>query len=364
MVAAFVFLITPAGQMFFTLLTKECKFKTLSKIGIAAEVLNSVVTIGLALLQFGVLSLILGQLITSVFTVCIYFLVFRKTWLPKCHFEINDIKSYFSFGAFQMGERTLNYLFANIDYIIVGRLLGPAALGFYTLAYQTMITPLTKVNPIITRVAYPVFSKIQNDDAKMRAGFCKVITYISTMTFPMLAGMLVVAPEFTKLVYGANWEPSIVVLQIFCLVGVVKSLGNPVGSVLLAKGRPDIGFYFNLFSVVIIAITVIIGVHWGITGVAIAILLLQAPLFFIIQPIVNRLIGLEFSQYFKALQSPFFCSLIMLLGIIPLRMVLGSTNMVFVFSITVVAGIFIYALSYYVKDRMFFLEIKLVLKGG
>jgi len=362
--AAFIFLITPVGQIFRTLLRKELKFKALSKIEIAGTVAYSVSTISLAVAKFGVLSLIFGQLIRSLFTVGILFFAFRKIWLPRFHFSIKEIKSYLSFGAFQMGERAVNYLSANIDYIIIGRFLGASALGFYTLAYRIMTVPLAKINPVITKVAFPAFSKIQDDNSRMRRGYCKVINYISMLSFPVLAGMLVVAPEFIRLVYGAKWEPSIIVLQIFCLVGIFKSLGNPIGSVLLAKGRADIGFYWDVFAVIIISVAVIIGVNWGIVGVAVVILILQIPCFFIIQPIVNRLIELKFSEYFNSVKLPLICSVIMLAGIISLKMILANINMLLLFVTTVAVGVIIYTISYYIKDKAVFLELRSMLKGG
>jgi O-antigen/teichoic acid export membrane protein len=362
--AGLIFLITPVGQIFTTLLNKELRFRILSKIEMAGMIIYSISTISLALAKFGVLSLIFGQLIRSLFTVTILFLTFRKTWLPRFHLNIKEIQSYFSFGAFQLGERMLNYLNSNIDYIIIGRFLGPAALGFYTLAYNLMIAPLTKINPIITRVAFPTFSKIQDDNLKMRRGYCKIINYISVLSFPLLAGMFVVAPEFISLVYGEKWEPSIFVLQIFCLVGVFKSLGNPVGSALMAKGRADIGFYWNIFATVMVSAAVIVGVNWGLEGVAFAILVLQGPFFLIIQPIVNKLIGLKLGQYFKAIQSPFLCSLIMLAGIIPAKMILGNIDMHWMLLATVVSGIIIYTVSYIIKDRTIILDLKSMLKGS
>lgn len=360
--AAFIFLIMPVGQIFSTLLRKELKFKTLSKIEIAGMVVYSVFTVGLALAKFGVLSLIFGQLIRSLFTVCILFFIFRKSWLPKLHFSIKEIKSYLSFGAFQMGRKTVNYLSSNIDYIIIGGFLGPSALGFYTLAYQIMTFPLTKSNPVITKIAFPAFSKIQDDNSRIKRGYCKLINYISMLSFPMLAGMFVVAPEFVRLVYGERWAPSIIVLQIFCITGAFKSLGNLAGPILLAKGRADIGFYWNVFAAIMLSIAVIVGVNWGIVGVAVAILILQVPFFFIIQPIVNRLIDLKFSQYFEAIQLPFVCSVMMLAGIIPLKMILGNINVLLLFITTVTVGAIICTVSYYIKDRAIFLELKTMLK--
>jgi len=196
----------------------------------------------------------------------------------------------------------------------------------------------------------------------MKRGYCKLVNYISMLSFPMLAGMFVVAPEFVRLVYGERWAPSIIVLQIFCITGAFKSLGNLAGPILLAKGRADIGFYWNVFAAIMLSIAVIVGVNWGIVGVAVAILILQVPFFFIIQPIVNRLIDLKFSQYFEAIQLPFVCSVMMLAGIIPLRMILGNINVLLLFITTVTVGVIICTVSYYIKDRAIFLELKTMLK--
>ncbi len=361
-ITAFIFLITPFGQIFGTLLRKELRFKTLSKIEIAGAVIYSISTISFALAKFGILSLIFGQLIRSLFTVSILFVIFRKKWLPKFHFNIKEIKSYLSFGAFQMGERTVNYLNANIDYIIIGRFLGPEPLGFYRLAYRVITFPLTKLNPVITKVAFPAFSKIQDDNSRMRNGYCKVIKHISTLSFPLLAGMFVVAPEFVSLVFGEKWGPSIIVIQIFCVLGIFKSLGNPIGSVLLAKGRADIGFYWNVFVLLMVSVAVIVGVKWGIVGVAVAILILQVPLFFIIQPIVNKLLDLKLCQYFKAIQSPLICSSIMLAVMIPLKIILKNINMLPQLIICIGTGMIIYIVSYYIIDRAVFIELKSMMK--
>ena len=362
--SSLIFMITPFGQQFQILLQKELKFDQLAKIEIIGSFANSTTAITLAILGMGVFSLIWGQLAGTSLRVLLLSWWGWGNWRPRLHFATQDLKRYITFGLYQMGEKAVNYLSANIDYIIIGSFLGPAALGFYTLAYQIAIFPLSKINSIITRVAFPVFSTVQNDNSRMRSAYCKVINYISTLSFPMLIGMIVVAPEFIRLVYGPKWEQSIIVLQLLCLVGTFKSLGNPMGSVVLAKGRADIGFYWNVFAVIMISIAVIVGANWGIVGVASAILILQVPLFFIIQPIVNKLINLKFREYFKAIQTPVACSVVMLAGIGTLRMVMGDISELSLFAIIIISGMVIYTFFYYIKDTSLFTELKSLLKGN
>jgi O-antigen/teichoic acid export membrane protein len=361
---AFIFLITPFGQQFQILLQKELKFEGLAKIEAATAATNSTVAVVSAMAGLGVYSLVIAQLAGTLAKVALLCAVGWRHWRPSLHFARRDLKGYVSFGLYQMGERSVNYLNAHMDYIIIGRFLGPAALGFYTLAFQLVTFPLMKLNPVITKVMFPIFSKIQNDNESFRKGYGKVINYIALISFPLMIGMLIVAPEFIVLFFGEKWMASIPVLQILCLVGLFKSMGNPVGAILLAKGRADIGFYWNIFTMIIVSIAVVVGVNWGINGVAYAILILQAPLFFIIQPIVNNLINMKMTQYFEAIVTPFICSMAMLAGIILLKIIVGNLDAPVIFATSVLTGLLIYFVAYYLKDRDSFREVFSLIRGN
>lgn len=361
---ALIFLITPIGQQFQILLQKNLRFNAMAKIEMMTALSNSAVSIVAAIAGLGVYSLIFGQLAGTITRILFLCLLCWQTWRPSFHFSRKDLKGYVSFGLYQMGERLVNYLSAHMDYIIIGRFLGPAALGFYTLAFQLVTFPLTKVNPVITKVMFPIFSIIQSDHESFRKGYIKVINFIALISFPLLTGMLIVAPEFIVLFFGEKWTTTVPVLQILCLVGLFKSLSNPVGAVLLAKGRADIGFYWNVFTMIVVSITVVIGVYWGINGVAFALLLLQIPLFFIIQPIVNKLIDMRMKQYLRALLTPFVCSFIMATTIILLKIVNGHVGIPRVFAMSVAAGLVVYFTAYYFKDRNAFMEIIALVRGN
>ena len=362
--AALMFLIAPIAQLFTTLLKKDFKFATIAKIEIVEAAVYSAATIGLALGQFGVLSLLLGGIISSLSTLFILLWIFRKQRILTLHFSIKEIQGFLQFGSFQMGERTVNFLRANIDYMIIGRFLGPEALGYYSLAYRIITFPMSKINPAITRVAFPIFSSIQDDNERIRIGYCEIIKFLSMIAFPMLAGIIVVAPDFIPVFYGAKWEPSVMVVQILCMVGMVWVVLDPTGSVLLAKGKANIGFYWNAFAAIITSVAIIIGVNWGICGVAWSIFVLQLPFLLILQPIVNRLIDLKFRNFLGAIKIPFYCSVLMALGTAAAKSCLGNVNIGIgvVLVVYVAVGICIYVFSYYFFDRETFVEAKSFLK--
>ena len=266
--AALIFLIIPIGQQFQILLQKELQFERLAKVEVVGATLGMGVSIITAWKGQGVFALIWGQLVNTTCQATLLASLGWATWRPTFRFRLDDLKDYLDFGLYQMGERSINYFAWNMDKLLIGKLLGSEPLGFYNLAYQLMIRPISLLNPIITRVAFPVFSTLQNDDLKLKSGYLKVIKAIAFLNLPIYIGLFVVAKPLITVLLGSGWIPVISVFKILVWLGIFYSLSNPVGSLLLAKGRADIGFWFNTFAILVYAIAIYIGSHWGIQGIA------------------------------------------------------------------------------------------------
>lgn len=343
-----------------SLLQKNLEFKKLAITEISAAFISGLVSVILALLGFGVWSLVCGSILKNVISVVL--LVKVCTWRPSMTFDITSFKELFSFGAHVMGSRFLNFIDSNVDYLLIGKFLSASALGYYTLAYQLSTFPLTKISSIITRVTFPTFSIIQDDNDILRHSYLKVIKYISLVTFPLLAGLIVVAPEFIPIVFGEKWGPMIVPLQILCVAGALKSVGTTVGSILLSKGRADIQFKWNIFTAIVLPIAILIGIRYGITGVAMAITIMSSLLILIIQKIVNDLIDLKFSDYFKALYSATTGSIFVTISIL-IYQKLSVYNHLDIFSLisSIMLGIIVYTLVIRIIENDFFEEIKIII---
>lgn len=124
-------------------------------------------------------------------------------------------------------------------------------------------------------VTFPTFSIIQDDNDMLRGSYLKVIKYISLVTFPMLAGMIAVAPEFIPMMFLEKWAPMIVPLQILCVPGALKSVATTVGSIFLSKGRAYIQLKWNIFTAIVLPIAILIRIRYGITGVAMVITIMS-----------------------------------------------------------------------------------------
>lgn len=368
------FIIISLGQIFRTLLQKRMNFKALFKVEISGIIIYGISSITLAMKGFGVWSLVYGFLIKQVSETVLLWIV--TTFRPRLVFSLKKIKNLVNFGIYVFGVRVINYFCRNLDYIIIGRFLGAEALGFYTLAYRLMLVPISKIAGVVGKVSFPAFSMVQSDNKKIRAGYLKIVKYIALITFPMMAGLFVVAPEFITLVYGTKWHPVISVVQILCFVGALQSIGTTVGTIQYAKGRADINFKWNCFAFCCYATAFFIGIKWGIFGVAVAYAIAEIILFPIIQTITNGLIGLKWKEFLRQFVNQTIGAILLILVVFNIKAFLNfmvkkvafyhfSFSQFFVLIILILSGILFYGLFIYLKDKETSAEVlKIIYKRG
>jgi len=309
--ASLIFVIVPFGQQFQMLLQRELLFERLGFIEIVSSVLGLCVAVVSALAHQGVYALIWAQLSAAGLRAALLALYGWRRWTPRLHLRLADLKGYIGFGLYQIGERSIYYWAANIDYLLIGRYLGPEQLGVYTIAYNLVVMPLTKLTPVLTRVAYPVFAKRQNDDAALRRGYLELIELVAFTTFPLLVGLAASASVAVVTLFGAAWVPSVLLVQLLTPMGMTKTISSPSGSLLLAKGRADIGFWFNVINTAVTVGVLYVAVRFGTAAVAAAhsalgVVALPLELYFL-----WRVTRLQAGAYLRRLFKPLLTSVVM-----------------------------------------------------
>jgi PST family polysaccharide transporter len=285
-------------------------FRRIAIIKIASITVGGVVAVVMALSGFGVWSLVANSLLMTTASVVIMWRL--SSWKPKWIWDLSSIRELFGYSINLFGFRTLNYWISNIDNLLIGKYVSAAALGVYGRAYSLMRLPSTQISSVLSRVMFPVLSSIQTDKKKVKQIYLKANRSIALVTFPMMIGLLVVARPFILTIYGNKWEAVILILQIFCLDGMMRSISTTVGWIYLSQGRTDIMFKWGLFAGVVMVISIVIGLYWGAVGVAVAIVVSgYAILWYPEWTIAGRLIDLTFGEMLKNLSGPFLCSSIM-----------------------------------------------------
>ena len=308
---ALTFLIAPIGQQFQILLQKDLRFRGLAAVEVASTAAGVAISIAAALVGQGVFALIWGQLTNTAARAVMLAAVGWRIWPPELRLRREDLRGYLSFGLYQMGERSINYFSSNVDYLLIGHFLGSRALGIYMVAYQIVVVPMARINPILTRVAFPIFAKRQSNNATLRRGYVEMTELVALLVAPILTGLGVAAPLVIPLFFGERWGEAIPLVQILSVLGVLKALGNPSGPILLAKGRADIGFKWNVFVAATNTVAFWFAAPHGVYAVALSYIGTSCVYFVLLRAILGKVIGLGWAEYLTALVRPLLISAIM-----------------------------------------------------
>ncbi|MFS0724091.1 MOP flippase family protein [Paenibacillus sp. 1P07SE] len=306
------------GQQFEVMFRKELKFNNIAKIHILGYTSGFVVAVLGAFFGYGVYALIGSHLTNALVRSLGLVAIGWRVWTPKLHFARTDLKGYLSFGVYQMSSNVLQSLISNLDYLIIGRLFGAQVLGYYNFAYQLVYMPHQKIGPLVNTVALPLFAKMQNDTIQLREGFLKVLNGVTMLNAPIYLGIVVTAPVLVPFVFGDQWLPSVVLIQILGVMMLIRSMIIPIQPLLQSKGRADIYFRYTLINVALqVPILIIGGMVGGSVGVALAFILVQVLLFGIQYTYaVRKMVGPCLPNYLRSVLPGLLCGSAMLAGVL------------------------------------------------
>jgi lipopolysaccharide exporter len=159
--------------------------------------------------------------------------------------------------------------FRNVDYAIVGARLGAASAGLYWRAFQLAVEYQKKISVIVYQVAFPILARAASVE-DMLALRLRMVRLLTLMVFPLLAGLIALAPVVVPWVFGPEWTAAVKPTQILAVAGAATLVIDAVGATLMAAGRARamLGYGWAHFAVYALVIVVVAG-H-GIVAVATA----------------------------------------------------------------------------------------------
>lgn len=350
------FFISGFGILHQTLLERSLSFNTLAKLEVASVFAGAMVGIGLAFAGAGVWSLVC-QTITTV-SMATILLWLSNPWRPRLVFHWAEVKVVSSFSLNLIGFSIFNYFARNADYLLIGRYLGAQDLGYYTLAYRILLFPIQNISAVIGRVMYPVLSTMQDDNKRFADAYLKVVSSIAFISFPLMLGMLALAKPFVLTFFGEKWQPVVFLIMILAPVGLIQSIGTTVGAIYQVKGRTDWMFYWGIGSGFVAVAAFVVGLLWGINGVAVAYAVATLMLLFPSFAIPFRLVNMKFVQLLSALKASLLTSVLMFILLIILRTILPtllSATVELIFFAAV--GVIVYGLASWLINREQFIEL-------
>lgn len=264
---ASVFAVGAVGQVHRSLLTREMRFAWLGAIDAGAALAQACVAVVLAWRGHGIWSIVLGEIVLAgvgslaVWAAC--------AWRPGLRIQRRALRELLGFGANLMGFNLANYFFQNADRLIIGRVLGADALGLYAFAQRITLFPIRTLGSSVTNVLVPRFALDQGDPEAFSRNFARASAGAALLAAPLLGALAVLIDPLIE-IYDPKWRQAVWLVVLLCLVGVVQSITRTLGPALIAKGRPDLLFRIGLMVGGAVLAGSLVGVRFGVVGVAVA----------------------------------------------------------------------------------------------
>ncbi|MCJ7523871.1 MAG: lipopolysaccharide biosynthesis protein [Candidatus Aminicenantes bacterium] len=250
------------------LLRRHLRFNALAFIQIVSLVVNLIISVVLALLGFRYWALIGGAIFQSVAGTSMTF--YFCPWLPGKMKRGAGVRDMLKFGGHLTGFNFVNYFARNADNLLIGRFIGAEALGFYSRAYQLLMMPITLIRAPLDQVAMPALSSLRSKP-KHYAKYYQRLLEVSILVMMPVTLLCALEAEFlVRLLLGPQWVGTVAVFRIFALAGLIQAISSTRGLVLISSGYSVRYFYWGLFNSILMVISFVVGLSFGIEGVAAA----------------------------------------------------------------------------------------------
>ena len=315
---SFSFVLVSLGVTQEALLTRAMSFRALELRQMAAALLGAAVAIVVAARGGGAWAIIVQQLVVvGVGTLLIWFV---SPWRPHMVFSMASLRDLGTFGGNVFGTRMVFYLNRNADNLLIGRFLGPAALGAYSLAYNVILLPFSQVAGPLEQLLYPAFSRLQDETSRLREAFLRVNRLVCAINMPAAARASRSSPTSScRSCWASSGGRRSRSSRSSRPSAIAQSLQALNGSILQARDRTDWLLRYSLVFTVVTVVAFVVGVPFGIVGVAASLAIASCFLEPLYAVITARAMDMPVLDIARNLWGPTQASLLMAIAVVAAR---------------------------------------------
>lgn len=244
------------------ILQKKMDFRRLAAQNLTAAVVSGSVSIYLAYTGWGAWALVFQMLAMSIVRVAIMWS--RGIWRPMAKFTIAPIRKFWSYSSRMFMTNILNVGFSNVSQMLIGKIYNPLQLGLYYQAQKLRDLPLTSITSSIMSVSFPAFSSLQDDRQKLHDAVHKIIITLAFVIYPLMMGLIAIAPELFEVALTDKWTPAVPYFQILCLTSLTVPISDTYVNVLNIKASGSKVFRLavvrKLFALVVLCAALFVSV--------------------------------------------------------------------------------------------------------
>lgn len=290
------------------LLKRKMSFFALSIIEIISTIISIVSIIILAIIGWGYWSIVMRPIIFNIVRTLIVWIYYK--WIPALPSFHSGIKSMLKFGVNSIGYFFINYFARNFDKAVIGWKFGAKDLGLYDKSFSLFILPISQITIPLHHVVVAALSKLKNDQEKYKRYYLKALDILCFIGFPLCFFMTSISNDLIKFLLGEQWTQASKIFFILGLGASMQLIYSTVGWLSASLGRADRWFYWGIIGSSLTIIAIIIGLFFGIYGIAIS---YSAILYLITFPGLlysGKPVNLKFTELLSVLWRYFISSVI------------------------------------------------------
>ena len=275
-------------------LSREMKFKKLFFVSLPATVISGLIGIALALSGYGVWALVTQALLIKIITSMLLWM--QTGWRPLLQFDFQCIREMFPYGSRLAAAGFLETIFSNMYVLVIGKLFALVEVGLFQRARSFQQLPVQNIRSVVGRVAFPLFSSIQDDPDRMKRGMHKAILLMGLFVFPGMALLSAISEPMIILLIGEKWLGVVPYLQWLCVVGLFYPLNAMNTNVIAAIGRADIFLRLEIIKKAFILVSILITCQWGVQTMIYGMIVTAFIAFVLNAHYTKKFIGYGFGQ--------------------------------------------------------------------
>lgn len=243
------------------LMSKNMRFKEMAKRTLIVQVATGVFSVGAALKGWGVYSLVISPILSSIITF-FYFWRCYPVYISR-HFSLKPFKSIWKFSSYLFAFDFFNYFAGNLDKLIIGKLMPLSALGYYEKSYRLMQMPLQNVSSVVSPVMQPIMSSFQNNYVEMANKYNRIVKFMATIGFPLSVMLIFTGDELVTLFFGTQWKAAVPSFQVFALALPFQMILNTSGGIWTSSNATNYMFWTGMANTLITCLGYVVGACMG-----------------------------------------------------------------------------------------------------
>jgi len=244
-----------------SILERDLNFKELTVISIPSNIVSAILAILMVQHDYGVWSLVAMSLSYQATEMLLFML--KSRWLPRFKFSKDKLKYHIDFGYKLTISTALNAIFQELITLIIGKYFTMASVGYYTNARRLNQFPIDILSKIISKTTFPVLSKIQDEKERLSYSYRTILKMILILIIPSMLLLGVIIKPLILLLLTEKWLPSVPLFRILVFSGILIPIHAFNLNIFKVYGKTNLFLKIGIIKQVLLVITVIVGVQFG-----------------------------------------------------------------------------------------------------